>query len=160
MMRPWPPRRVAWTVAVVGLSLDLLIAFTTVLPNAPLLPQWPQFVVFLFAFVVHLRTVLLFADRRSHFREFFDSIPRATRLAYSALFIATWAIALVSIIHLSGQPVQHGDHYFLNDHGNLIPVTRAAYRHALVLQSRIFSLGPSVFFALGVIVHSDRTAET
>jgi hypothetical protein len=46
-----------------------------------------------------------------------------------------------------------GGHYYLNNHGDFIPVTRAAYRHALVLQQRIFTLGPGVFFALGVLVH-------
>jgi hypothetical protein len=44
----------------------------------------------------------------------------------------------------------------LNDHGDFIPVTRAAYWHALVLQQRIFTLGPGVFFALCVLVHWPR----
>jgi hypothetical protein len=60
---------------------------------------------------------------------------------------------MVSIGRIGGQPTMSGGHYYLNDHGDFIPVTRAAYWHALVLQQRIFTLGPGVFFALGVLVH-------
>ncbi len=35
-------------------------------------------------------------------------------------------------------------------------MTRAAYDHALVLQQRIFTLIPSVFFALAVLAHYPR----
>lgn len=56
---------------------------------------------------------------------------------------------------LGRQPTISGGHYYLNDHG-LIPVTKAAYEHALVLQQRIFTLGPSIFFGLGVLVHYPR----
>jgi hypothetical protein len=153
---PAPPRRVVWIAAVVGLSADLIIALTTVLPDAPLLPQWPEFAVFPFLFVVHLRTVLVFRGRKAGFREMFDPLPRPIYLACGALFVGAWVVTLWSITHLRGQPEQHGGAYFLDDHGSLIPVSHAAYRHALVLQQRIFSLIPGVFFGVGVLAHRAR----
>jgi hypothetical protein len=36
------------------------------------------------------------------------------------------------------------------------PVSKAAYEHGLVLQQRIFTLGPAIFFALGALVHYPR----
>ena len=65
---------------------------------------------------------------------------------------------LSSITSIGGQPTISGGHYYLNDHGSLIAVTKAAYERTLVLQQRIFTLGPSVFFALGVLVHYPRRA--
>lgn len=102
---------------------------------------------------------MLFADRRSHVKEFWDSIPRLHRLAFCAFFIAAWAIGMVSVLHAGGNPEQHGSHYVLDDRGSLSPVTHAAYQHALILQTRICSLGPAVFFAYGVIVNSYRADE-
>jgi hypothetical protein len=148
-------QRVVWLVALFALGAELLIAFTTVLPGAPLVPQWPQFALFPLVFVVHFRTIFLLRGRST--KEVFASIPRLRRFTFGALVVVVWGIGLYSILHIGGQPEQRGDYYFLNDHGSMIPVTRAAFRHALVLQTRIFTLVPSMFFAIAVLLHSRPT---
>jgi hypothetical protein len=59
-LKPKPMLR----IAVAGLAMDLLIAASTLAPDAPLLPQWPQFVLFPLIFVVHFSSVLRFTLER------------------------------------------------------------------------------------------------
>ncbi len=139
-----------------GLAAELVIALTTVLPSAPVIPQWPVFVLFPGIFVVHLRSVTILSRRRGHrleLRDLLRGLPTVVRLAFVGLFIVAWFVALTSILHIGGQPKEVHGHYYLNDHGSLIPVTHSEYLHALVLQQRIFTLIPAVFYALGVIVN-------
>ncbi len=134
MLKP----RTMLRVAVAGLAIDLLIAASTLAPNAPLLPQWPQFVLFPLIFVVHFSSVLRFtSDRgRPKWRELRRGLPPGTIVAFIVLFVVAWLVLMVSIGQIGGQPTMSGGHYYLNDHGDFIPVTRAAYRHALVLLTR------------------------
>jgi hypothetical protein len=148
-------------LSVACVCVELLIAASTLAPDAPVLPQWPQFLLFPLIFVVHFSSVLRVTPERGllRFRQLLDSItglPPALVIGFLVLFLGAWLVLMVSIGSIGGQPTISGGHYYLNDHGTLIPVTRAAYRHALVLQQRIFTLGPSVFFALGVLVHYPR----
>lgn len=69
------------------------------------------------------------------------------------MFVGAVLVVGLSIAGLHGQPTISGGRYLLNDHGSLSPVTRAAYEHALVLQQRVFTLIPAIFFAIGVIAH-------
>jgi hypothetical protein len=139
-------------------ALDLLIAASTLAAGAPLVPQWPQFVLFPFIFVVHFSSVLRLMSERGRFqwRGFLTGLPPVVVGGFVVLFVGVWLVEMSSISALGGQPTMSGGRHYLNDHGSLIPVTRAAYEHALVLQQRIFTLGPSVFFALGVLVHYRR----
>jgi hypothetical protein len=118
-------------------------------------PRWTVFALFPGIFVVHLRSVLLLRTRakRPGLNQIVGGRPQALLAAYRALFVAVWVIAVASIAQLGGQPTVVNGEYFLNDHGDLIPVTLNGYRHALVLEQRIFTLIPSVFYALGVIVN-------
>jgi hypothetical protein len=148
-------------LSAVCVVVELLIAASTLAPDAPLVPQWPQFVLFPVIFVVHFSSVLRLTPERGRLRwrqmlAGLTELPVALVVAFIVLFVAVWLILMASITSIGGQPTMSGSHYYLNDHGTLIPVTRAAYRHALVLQQRIFTLGPSVFFALGVLVHYPR----
>lgn len=145
-------------VSAAGMTLDLLIAATTLAPNAPLVPQWPQFTVFPVIFVVHFSSVLRLAPAggRHRWRDLVAGVPPVLGLGFGVAFVGAWLVLLTSITSLGGQPTMGGGHYYLNDHGSLIAVTKAAYDHALVLQQRLFTLGPSVFFALGVLVHYPR----
>jgi hypothetical protein len=142
-------------VSIVGLAAELAVAVTTLLPSAPVVADWIVFALFPPIFFVHLRSVqVLRAGRaRSSVGAVLRDRPTAVRVAFCALFITAWVIALGSITHLAGQPtVVHGK-YFLNDHGDLMPVTYNGYRHAVVLQQRIFTLIPGVFYALGIVIN-------
>jgi hypothetical protein len=145
-------------VSVAGMTLDLLIAATTLAPAAPLVPQWPQFVLFPLIFVVHFSSVLRLAPAGGRFRwrDLVAGVPPVLGLGFGVLCVGTWLVLMSSITSVGGQPTMSGGHYYLNDHGSLIAVTKAAYEHTLVLQQRIFTLAPSVFFALGVLVHYPR----
>lgn len=142
-------------VSVLGLVLELFIAASTLLPGAPAVPQWPQFVLFPFIFVVHFSSVLRLAPTGGRFRwrDQVVGVPPVLIIAFFVLFAVVAAVAIPTITSLGGQPTIVAGHYFLNDHGHLISVTRAGYDHAQVLQQRVFTLIPSVFFALGVLIH-------
>jgi hypothetical protein len=145
-------------LSVVGLALDLLIAASTLVPGAPLVPEWPQFVLFPFIFVVHFSSVLRLTCERGRFRwrEFLAGLPPVLVVGFTVLFVGVWLAEMSSITGIGGQPTMSGGRYYLDHHGSLVPVTKAAYEHALMLQQRIFTLGPSVFFALGLLVHYPR----
>jgi hypothetical protein len=153
-------------LSVACVCIELLIAASTLAPDAPLLPQWPQFLLFPLIFVVHFSSVLRITPERGGWREslnglvrgwaFVRELPPLLVIGFVVLFIGAWLAMMVSIGSIGGQPTMSGGRYYLNDHGDFIPVTKAAYDHALVLQQRIFTLGPSVFFALGVLVHYPR----
>jgi hypothetical protein len=146
----------ALRLSVFSLTAELVIALTTTLPNAPVIPQWPVFVLFAGVFVVHLRSVIALGKQRGHklnFRDLLRGLPVIVRVAFVALFIVAWLVVLASILHIGGQPTEIDGRYYLNDHGSLIPATHSEYLHALVLQQRIFTLIPAVFYALGVIVN-------
>lgn len=146
---------VALRISAAGLAVELVIALSTVLPNAPVVPQGLEFALFPGIFVVHLRSVLVLKGRekRGSVKELMGGLPPMIRLAFLALFLVAWIVGVMSIVHIGGQPTQIHGRYYLNDHGTLIAVTHSGYLHALVLQQRIFTLIPSVFYALGVIVN-------
>src|SRR5580693_8313127 len=45
-------------LSVAGLAVELLIAARTLAPGAPLLPQWPQFLLVPLIFVIHFSSIL------------------------------------------------------------------------------------------------------
>jgi hypothetical protein len=145
-------------LSLAGMTLDLLIAASTLAPGAPLVPQWPQFVLFPLIFVVHFSSVLRLAPAggRLRWRDLVAGLSPVAGLGFGVLFVAAWLVLMSSITSIGGQPTMSGGHYYLNDHGSLIPVSKAAYEHGLVLQQRIFTLGPAIFFALGALVHYPR----
>jgi hypothetical protein len=144
--------RVAWCVAIFGLSGDLLIALTTVLPGAPLIPQWPQFVLFPFLFIAIGAAVLALQGQETSLKEIVNGLPRRLRLGWTAFANVAFVVSIWSITHIRGQPERHGGHYFLDDHGKLIAVSHVGYQHGLIYQQRIFTLIPSLFFASAVLV--------
>jgi len=74
-------------------------------------------------------------------------LPRGFRIPFVLLFVAVWATGLAAITSLHGQPEYEPGlrRYVYDDHGVLIPATRAAYLHAVVVQNRLF-LGVAMLF--------------
>lgn len=161
-MREWGLRNLKpeamLRLSVAGLALELLIASSTLAPNAPVVPQWPQFLLFPLIFVVHFSSVLRLSSEsgRPRWRELLAGVPPVAAAAFVILFVGAWLVLMASIGSIGGKPTMSGGRYYLDNHGSLTLVTKAAYEHALVLQQRIFTLGPSVFFALGALVHYRR----
>jgi hypothetical protein len=151
-------------LSCVCLVAELLIAASTLAPGAPVVPQWPMFVLFPLVFVVHFSSVLRLAPEQRGRRlslsglrwDVVRQLPPILVGGFIILFAGAWLVMMVSIGSVGGQPTMSGGRYHLNNHGTFIPVTKAAYEHALVLQQRIFTLLPSVFFAFGVLAHHAR----
>jgi hypothetical protein len=150
-------RRTALSIALAGLGVDVAIALSTALRDAPVVPQWPQFAALPLVFLVHFRTASLAVGRLDlRWREVRRKLPLPVAAIYAGLVLAAWLIATVSILSIGGQPTtEHGQH-FLNNHGSLTAVTRSEYRHALVLQQRIFTLIPGLFFGVAVLANASR----
>jgi hypothetical protein len=138
------------------------LAASTLVPGAPVASFAPALVLFPLALVVHARTVWVAtrAKRRVRMRELMSGIPSGAIAIFVAFFAFVWAISFWSIRESRGQPVERAGHYYLNDHGDYIPVTRAEYRRAQVSGERTFTLIPAVFFALGVLMNLPRQATT
>ena len=152
-------RRLMFRLSAAGLAAELAIAVTTVLPNAPVVPPGVELPLFLGCFVVQFRSVTVLISRTEGrprlgaLRELMGPVPVIARIIFVAFFIGTCLITAPSFGHIAGQPTEIHGRYFLNDHGSLIPVTHRAYLHAQVLHQRLFTLIPSVFYALGVLAN-------
>ncbi len=146
-------------LSAAGLAAELAIPLTTVTPGVPVVPTAVVILLFLGCFPIHFRTVAVLITRTGGrirpdaLRDLVDPVPVAARVGFLAFFVAAWVITAASFAHLGGQPTASHGRYFLNDHGSLLPVTHQAYLHAQIVQKRIFTLIPSVFYALGVLVN-------
>lgn len=76
-----------------------------------------------------------------------DYIPRAARVPVTVIFVAVWVTSLATMSSLPGQPeYEPASHrYVYDDHGVLVPTTRAAWLHAVAAQNRLF-LGVALTF--------------
>ena len=153
--------RLVVRISAAFLAAELVIALTTFLPNAPVVPTALVFLLFPGVFIVHLRSVAVLRSNRDRSKrrgrprlgELLAPFPARARLAFFVLFGVGWLVAITSISHVRGQPTQIHGVYYLNDHGTAITVTHREYLHAVVLTQRIFTMIPAVFYALAVIVN-------
>lgn len=151
-------------LSVIGFAAEVIIALSTFLPGAPLVPEATPFVLFPGIFIVHFRSVRLLNRLRKQsglsrfgfsMRQLVDIVPapRAITISFFVYFFAAWILGVLTIPSIGGQPTKVDGRYFLNNHGTYTPVSHAAYLHAVALAQRLFSIIPSVFYALAVIVN-------
>jgi hypothetical protein len=106
------------------------------------------FALFSLIFPVFGAAVALTAFGRLNVGRLMATMPMAVRIA-SVLVVAYIAVDFFRMIQLlPGQPVAQGGSFYLNDHGNNIPISFETYRQGLMYEARLFS-GHEVFF-LGV----------
>ncbi len=81
-------------------------------------------------------------------------IPPGARVPFGALFVAVWISLFVSVGSLPGQPEYEpgSQRYYYDDHGTLVPATRAGYLHAIATQDRLFLGAALVFTSFATIV--------
>lgn len=98
------------------------------------------------------RWTLVFSFAKGHQRLLALAIP---------LGIGLWVIMMSSVVTLRGQPTHDQAGYYLNDHGNRIPVTRSGYEAAVAKQDRLFAAGASVFLlaACGMTMYRPNTPD-
>jgi hypothetical protein len=161
-MIPAPPgwsasRAKRWAViSLLGLVAELTIAASTVLPGAPLVPQWVEFALIPGTFIVFGHAALFQGIGGLRPRALVSDLGGPTATAFAALFATAWLVSLWSIAHIGGQPETIHGRYYLNNHGTYKQVSHNAYLHALVLQQRIFTLIPSVFYAAATLAHRGK----
>jgi hypothetical protein len=140
----YEPSRRFLAVSAVALACELVIAASTALPGAPVLPLGLVFVLFPLVFVVHARTVWagVHGGRRMKMSDILSGVPPVAIGAFVAFFVLAWAVSYTSIAESRGQPTERAGRYYLNDHGDYIPVSHVEYLHAQVLSERSFSRRP------------------
>jgi hypothetical protein len=153
-----PSRRVL-TISAIALTGELAIAGSTLLPDAPVVSiAVAAFVLFPIALAVFARTIWVGVrgGRRPALSDRLAGLPAIAIVTFLAFFFAVSAVGGKSISEDRGQPTERAGHYYLNDHGDYIPVSRAEYRHAQVLTERAFTLIPSVFLAFALLINLPR----
>lgn len=146
----------ALQVSLACLGFALAIALSTILPGAPFLPEWVVFPLLLGAILVHSRTVALVMvqpPKRRRLNEVMKFLPRPTRWAFTAAAVASWGLLVALLLGAVGGPTQSDGHFYLNDHGVLIPVSHAGYVAEQLRIQRIFSLCAALFFGAAVVVN-------
>jgi hypothetical protein len=103
--------------------------------------------------------------RRRHPADMLQALPRRAQVLVAAAVPAAAVSFLSGLSGLQGQPEYdpRSGRYFYDDHGVLIPTTRASYMHAVAAQNRIFLGVALVFTSYAAAVtygkrsrHSDR----
>jgi len=143
--------RTPLVVSIVGLGLSIAVALSTLLPGAPVLPLWTAYVLLPPALLVNLHTAWVgLRLRRSH-RVGLPGVPGFAMVGCLAWIFLAGALAYVSVREGRGQPTVLHHRYYLDDKGTYLLVTHAEYLHQQVVEQRIFSLVPSVLFALAAL---------
>jgi hypothetical protein len=66
-----------------------------------------------------------------------ERVPRAVLVVIGAVFLLAWLAGATAILQMKGGlPERNGDRYFTNNHGDLIPLTKADYERQLTVQYR------------------------
>ena len=162
----WTPH-MGWVfvLSAAGFAAEVLIVVSTVLPGAPLLPLQAPDILFFGVFIVAIPTVMEFHERQQasglksrnlsvrDLQGLVAAPPAVTRAFYGYFALAA-AIALISLLMATGGDPGHGHgHYWLNNHGVVTNVSRSTYLQAVAVSQRIFSVIPSVFYALAILFH-------
>ncbi len=138
-------------VSIVGFVLSVAVALSTLLPGAPVLPQWTAYTLLPLALLVNVRTAWIGVRLRRTPGVGLPGVPGIAKAAFLAWFVVAGALACVSLTQARGQPtVAHG-RYYLNEHGRYLLVSHAEYLHAQGVEQRNFSLIPSILLALGAL---------
>lgn len=164
-------RLVRVVVALTGAAFGFIVVLLALLPGAPYLPDGVEFIPFvmvfpLFGWAVIERALDQAARQKGQpskkwsergFTSNEDANQASAQMwakvrKYQVLLaigipmvIAMWALTLYSIFSIGGQPEHVGNHYYLDDHGSHVPVTKAGYENAVAKQELIFAAGGMMF---------------
>jgi hypothetical protein len=144
----------------VALSLAGLTAIAvtlTLLPGEPTVPEAASFTLFGLVFPVFGSAMLRCyrAGVETRGPEFLDVLWRTPRwLRAAAGTLAAGVVLCVAIggAPVGGQPGRTAEGYYLNNHGDREPVSRATYESALKSEVRWFDAGATIFFAVSAVM--------
>ena len=143
--------RLSLLASIVGLVLSVAVALSTLLPGAPVLPEWAAYVLLPLALLVNVRTAWIGVQLRRVPGVGLPGVPSVAKVAFVAWFVFAGTLAYISLTEARGQPTVFHGRYYLNDHGRYLLVNHAEYLHAQVVEQRNFSLIPGILLALGAL---------
>ena len=93
-------------------------------------------------------------SRRREAADLLEAVPRGARVLIAVTFAAAATSFVIGMAGLPGQPgYDPSTHrYSYDDHGTLIPATRAGYLHAVAAQDRLFLGGAMLFTTVAAAV--------
>ena len=151
--------------ALVGLLVTFLPGTSALGPDAFVVPFVLAFPLWGWMFLVLARrphpalgggsTGPRASDRRwTGVGSLIDAVPVPARVVLPVVFLGAWLIGLTAIGGLRGQPEidPTTGRYVENDHGRLLPVSRADYLHAVAVQNRLFLSVALVFTSIATAV--------
>jgi hypothetical protein len=79
-------------------------------------------------------------------------VPFRMCVVAGCVLFALFFIGGSGIVLSRGQPEMHHGRYFADDHGDLIPLTKAGYDHEVALGQRVFAAGSAAFLLLSALL--------
>jgi hypothetical protein len=142
----------AFRLSLIGWCLASGLLIMTFVPEAPAVPSWLMFAlmggaIFVGAYTIAGHRGVWTRRVRISKDDALKNIPTGLRRAVQAFVLAMIVISALAFVHLTGGQAEiiHG-RYYLNDHGSLTQVTRAAYERSRIWEGRLFTAIPAVFF--------------
>jgi hypothetical protein len=143
-------RVLALAVALLGAPASATVFATTFVPGGPLVADWVIWPLAVGSIAVHLETVRTYRSRRAELTRALRETPKGLVAAAMVVF----ALSMQAVLTGHGSPERQGHAYFLRNHTELRPVSRAEYRYAERKEERIFAGIALVFYLVALIVHA------
>ena len=144
-------RVLALGVAAVGAAASVAVVGTTLPSGGPFVPTWVIWALFPASILIHLQTA---RTARSDLKERLFGRPKALVAIAAALFVCAFALSVHAALTTRGNPERHRNGYYLRNHTELIPVSRAEYRYAERKIERLFCGIAFVFFVVAIFVNA------
>jgi heme exporter protein D len=108
--------------------------------------------LFPIVFLVFGPAVVVIAFARIPVDRIFASLPIYVYVFGGAVLLYVFVDGFLMVQLLPGQPEQDGSNFYMNNGGDLTPITAEAYRMALMHAARLFSGHELIFFAVGALI--------
>lgn len=80
-------------------------------------------------------------------------VPHRAKWLGAVAGIITWLVLATLILGVAGEPTQSHGRFFLDNHGNLTPISHPEYIASRLRLQRIFSLLAALSFGAAVLVN-------
>ena len=154
-----------WTITLsaIGSAATAVIVLSTYLPGTPFVPTGLVLLLFVGVFPTFFIALWRagYGGRRIRLWDILDGVPGLAVLGCVALLIISSTLVVgPAVSNLPGQPEIDNGRYEFNDHGQLIPATKAAYEHGVALNDRVFGGGALIFYTVAAVLSWGITRRT